>query len=234
MTKYNQIFPENHSVIVAIHAKEINQTMENVKIAIDNWIKSVFLVDHEFDSIKFLPIVQEVKSKYDNIWLWVNMLWISPEDVFPLINTKNLNLDWVWVDNPYIWAVNWEDKTQAINESKDKYNFEWLYFWWVAFKGQRPVADIKHACIESKKHMDVITTSWPWTWMAADVNKVIDIKRHIWDFPLALASWVSLDNIHTFIWVSSFIVNTSISKDFYNLDPKKVNQLMRELETMNW
>lgn len=229
--KYGKLFPAKHTLFVVIHARELFETLNNVKISLENWIEQIFLVDHEYNTKWFMNILSIVRSVFPNIWIWVNMLVENPVNHFRLLSW--LNIDWVRFDNPMIKEINWEDFWQQFIDAKLNYWFNWLVFGWVAFKWQKQPIDLRNACKVAQKYMDVITTSWPWTWIQADAQKVANMREYSWDFPIALASWVSIDNIRGYPWVNAFLVASSISTNFYNLDPAKLIALSNHIRQMN-
>lgn len=229
-TNFENVFPKKHTFIPAVHVYDTLQTIENIKIAKNAWADWVFLVDHEFETNKFMRILEDVKKLYKDLWIWVNMLWVSPEKHFELIRWMWIN--WVRVDNPYIKEINWEDKADLIEEAKNTTWFDWLYFWWVAFKHQNQPQNLKDACEISQRYMDIITTSWPATWQEIDKRKVDIMKSFIWKFPLAIASWLTPENITKYIQADVFIVSTWISDTFYTLNEYRVKLLAEKIKRL--
>lgn len=229
--KYFDVFPKKHSLITAVHVRELQETLDNIQISMDNWADWVFLVDHEWDTNRFIEIMMSARFKFPKYWLGVNMLAEDPFSMFVKIDW--LNIDWVRADNPMIKEVTWYNMADEIEDIKSKTNFNGLYFGWVAFKHQKQPKDLQLACEVSQNYMDVVTTSWKWTWIEDDPLKSKLMRNYLGSFPLAMASWISSENIINYPQVNSFIVATAISKDFYNLDPKLVRNLSKIIELMN-
>jgi predicted TIM-barrel enzyme len=75
--------------------------------------------------------------------------------------------------------------------------------------------------------MDVVTTSGKGTGWAADIKKIQKMKQAMGDFPLAIASGVTPENVTTYLPVADcFLVATGISRNFYEFDLAKTRQLI--------
>jgi len=226
--KFKTVFPEK-SLIVALHSKSVSHALEWAEIAYQNGAHGVAVVTHFIESTEWLDAIEKIKEKYPYHKAILNIIQLDPKLIFEAMTLPNTIFpDGIWTDKSD-WIKpgneNWADMTLKIQEEMWR---EWLYFGWLDFKYQGPLAesDYPKAIAQAKKYLDVITTSGPGTGEAADVEKVKKIKNLAWDFPFALASGVDAHNIKGYIeYVDAFIVATGISKDYYNLDPEKVLEL---------
>jgi len=76
--------------------------------------------------------------------------------------------------------------------------------------------------------MDVVTTSGPGTGEAASVSKIRAMKAALGDFPLAIASGITPENVGPYLGVADcFLVATGISADFSDFDPLRIRALMQ-------
>ena len=76
--------------------------------------------------------------------------------------------------------------------------------------------------------LDVFTASWSGTGRAAEVEKIMVMKKTLGDYPLAVASGITLDNIREYLPCSDcYLVATGISKSFDELDSGLVQRLVR-------
>ena len=104
-----------------------------------------------------------------------------------------------------------------------------LYFGGVAFKYQREVRDLEAACRIAREHVDVVTTSGSGTGHVPPVEKISRMKRALGDWPLAIASGITPENVKDYLPVADcFLVSTGIGKSFTELEPAKVLSLVRE------
>lgn len=229
---FKQTFHKRHSLIVAVHARRLNEALINVHRAIDNWADWVFLVGCERNNfLEFDSIVREIWKSSPGLWIWVKAPF---QDVkWNLRMASWSSLDGVWVDNPEIKEVTWlQNNAEENGAYKRMLWYKGLYFGGVAVEGQHHPKDLDVALEVSQKYLDVVVTSGPWITEPAAPARVAKMKEWLWNFPLALA-WISTANAEHYPEVDVFIAAASISKDFHNLDPKKVWELVRVLEDMN-
>lgn len=229
-----KVFPNKFNLITVIHAKSLKQVLLNVELSIESQVAWVFLVNH-WDVKKwytltkrwFMDIFLRTKREFPFCWIGINELnWMDkPECHFRSSNL--IQPDGVRVDDPQIKEVTWIDCWDKILNKQKEIWWNWIYFGGVAFKGQHMPSNMLNAIKISKKYMDVITTSWPWTGKSASRDHLRSMKDLVWDFPIALASWVSKSNVSVplTLWYNFLLVATSISKDFYNLDVDKTKEL---------
>lgn len=233
--KFKLSFPKINSLITAVHVS-LASVLTNVEISFDNWADGVFLVDHGIWTQDTIAALKDIRKKFPDKWIGVNLLdEIFPNDVFDAIKWENVN--GVRIDNPMLKYINPEDKSKETLMAQKEIWWNWLYFCGFNFKHQRQLEtseEIRLAFEHNRSIIDVLTTSGAWTWISADPSAVRKIVKVTKEYPIALASWVSSKNIRNFVWlVDAFIVATSISRDFYNLDPKKIRELAKIIDDYN-
>jgi len=97
----------------------------------------------------------------------------------------------------------------------------------VAFKYQRPVEDLASAARIAMRYMDVVTTSGPGTGIAAEREKIVAMREATGDFPLAIASGITPDNVGDYLEVADcFLVATGISRSFSEIDAGRLHRLL--------
>ena len=100
----------------------------------------------------------------------------------------------------------------------------------MAFKYQRLIYDLRQAAVKATPYMDVVTTSGPGTGHAAAVAKIRLMKQALGDFPLAIASGVTPENVADYLpYADCFLVATGISRSFEELEPERVKLLVRNI-----
>ena len=105
-----------------------------------------------------------------------------------------------------------------------------LYFGGVDFKYHTPEKNLPKISALAKNYMDVVTTSGVATGKAPDIHKIETMRKAIGDFPLAVASGITPENVKNYTdLVDCFLVATGISKSFTELDQKKVQNLVKLL-----
>jgi predicted TIM-barrel enzyme len=79
--------------------------------------------------------------------------------------------------------------------------------------------------------MDVVTTSGPGTGQAAHVEKIRTMKAALGDFPLAIASGITPENVKDYLPFSDcYLVATGISDSFEELNPDRVRALVNTVQ----
>jgi predicted TIM-barrel enzyme len=100
----------------------------------------------------------------------------------------------------------------------------------VAFKYQRQIEDLEAACRIACRFVDVVTTSGPGTGQAASVVTIRQMKQALGGWPLAIASGITPENVGDYLpFADCFLVATGISSSFTDLDPVKVQSLIRRV-----
>ena len=128
-----------------------------------------------------------------------------------------------WSDNPIVTG-NLIFNEAYIIEEELKSVPEHLFFNSVAFKYQKKELNIPQAVLNSKNLNFIPTTSGDATGVAADLSKIKVMKETLKDYPLAIASGLTPENIHEYLSLIEFgLVATGISKDFHNFDEEKLN-----------
>ena len=121
-----------------------------------------------------------------------------------------------------------ESDADEILEARDAIGWMGLYFGGVAFKYQRRVNNLRSAARNARDYMDVVTTSGPRTGLAADIEKIRIMKKALDDFPLAIASGITPENVTEYLPYSDcYLVSTGISRNFEEFDPNLVELLVQ-------
>lgn len=220
------IFRRRHVVLPVVHVVDAGQALRNARIARDAFADGVFLINHGIRWDALLRIHEEVARALPDWWIGVNCLDLAPEEVFRRISAR---VDGVWVDDARI-REDLPEQTAAAAVARARAGSTALYFGGVAFKHQRPVADVARAARIAAGYMDVVTTSGPATGQAADVAKIRAMKAALGATPLAIASGITPDNIGEYLPVADcFLVASGISSSFEELDPAKVAALVKRV-----
>jgi predicted TIM-barrel enzyme len=227
-TAFRRCFRNRHVVLPVIHVVAEAQALRNAAIARDAGADGVFLINHSIPWEELLKIHYAVVSSFSDWWVGVNLLDVQPAAVFWQIDSKVAG---VWVDNAMIQEKRLgQPEAQMVLESQRSMRYEGLYFGGVAFKYQRPVADLRRAVATARDFMSVVTTSGPGTGLAAHVDKIRIMKEALGDFPLAIASGITPENIAEYLPYSDcYLVATGISDSFDELNPKLTRRLIAKV-----
>jgi len=225
MTGFRQIFAHRHVVLPVIHVESEEQALRNTGIAREADADGIFLINHRIDHLRLLAIHHRVFEEFPDWWIGVNCLDLDPKEVFALISDEVAG---VWADNAAIDEHSSEQPiADEIAAARERSGWRGLYFGGVAFKYQRPVEDLASAARIAMRYMDVVTTSGPGTGIAAAREKIVAMREAAGDFPLAIASGITPDNVGDYLEVADcFLVATGISRSFSELDAEKLRRLL--------
>ncbi|MBN2893661.1 MAG: hypothetical protein JXL97_17455 [Bacteroidales bacterium] len=230
--KFFEIFKNKHVVLPVIHVKNEELTFKNANTAFEEGADGVFLINHHYNFKHLLNIYQKLRQEFKNQWIGINCLDGDALDSFSIIPNDANGL---WVDDAEID----EEKENQIYAKKvlnyfKQINWNGLYFGGVAFKYQRFVEDLDSAVKIAKNFMDVITTSGQGTGIAADIQKIKTMRNAAGDFPIAIASGITPENIsHYLPYANCFLVSTGISKNFEELDKNKTHELIQNIRSFS-
>ena len=200
-------------LIPVIHMLNQNQVMTNVKTCVDCGIEKVFIINHVVTIEDLLQCANQVKLKYPNLWVGVNMLGYTTEMSLLL----DSGLDGLWCDG-------------VVDKHPVKRNFKGMFFGGVAFKYQPQPKDLNFACYWAKMTTNVATTSGVATGKAADINKILTIREYLGNHPMAIASGVSADNIDSYKGIVDYLlVASSITTKGEMIIKEKLLELKEKL-----
>lgn len=224
-------------VLPVVHVLDSTQAIANVGCAIAAGAAGVFLINHDFPLQQFLPIIRDVRTRYQSVWLGVNFLAVTGDNAFPVLGQlghDGCQVDAYWADDARIdehAPAHTQTEAQAIDAARRNSGWDGLYFGGTCFKAQRPVAPEHYAAAAQRAgaFMDVVTTSGIATGKAPDLSKIKTFRSAIGDTPLALASGITPENAGLFARdVDCFMVATGINRpgDFYNIDTARLERLL--------
>lgn len=229
MANFREVFKNEHVILPVIHVRTIEQTITSAKIVRDAGADGAFLISMEgMDYLGLRHLHSTVKDELPDFWLGVNFLDITAFHSFNIVSEK---INGVWADNAEILKRT-DDQLLAETTNQVRINNKWegLYFGGVAHKYQRPVLqrDLPKAAAIAKNYMDVVTTTGAGTGIAADLEKIKIMKKALGDFPLAIASGISPENVESFMpYANAFLVATSLMWSIEYFNPKRVEALIK-------
>ena len=222
-------------VLPVIHVLDVGQAKHNLATVVRCGAPGAFLINHDFEISPFLPIIEECRRAYPDLWLGVNFLGVSGAKAFPILSDlgeKGVVVDAYWADDAQIDERRKEqteaDSIEAIRESC---GWRGMYFGGTAFKKQRPVepSNYHEAASLATGYMDAVTTSGIATGQSAEIEKVRIFREGVKNHALAIASGITPENVGDYMDVAdAFLVATGINYpgDFYNLDPHRLRRLL--------
>lgn len=231
MANFKEIFTRQHTLLPVIHVETPQQTLHNANIAYEAGCDGIFLISMRGLNYKdLLEMHKVVRQEFATWWIGVNFLDLRTVSVFSKLNS---GISGVWADNAEIY--DWLDKqvkAEAIIEAKKKSDWKGLYFGGVAFKYQHEVDNLALAAEIATEYMDVVTTSGDRTGYAPPKEKIAIMKAAIGNFPLAVASGISPDNVQNYLQADCFLVSTSLLiPGTEKFDPSRVKALVEAVRT---
>ncbi|MFT6222789.1 MAG: putative TIM-barrel enzyme [Paracoccaceae bacterium] len=219
-------------VLPVIHVLDSARTARNIGTVIEGGAQGCFLINHDFEKERLIPIVRDMRAMFPSLWMGVNFLAVTGKEAFPVLAqmaASGCEVDAYWADDARID----EDGTCAdateIADIRAQSGWNGLYFGGTAFKKQRKVSPARYgdAARNACSFMDVVTTSGVATGEQADLTKIETFRAAIKDRPLALASGITPENAMSYRDVDCFMVATGISapSNFYDIDPVLLAQL---------
>lgn len=231
MANFYETFNKSQVVLPVIHVESKKQAFWNAETAKKAGADGVFLISMRgMDSKGLLEIQREVKKIFSTWWVGVNLLGEPSVKVFDKLDDKTSGL---WVDNAQIneWSKK-QFEADSIKFAREKSGWKGLYFGGVAFKYQRHVDNLALAAQIATQYMDVITTSGERTGLAPDYEKIATIKASVGNFPIAIASGISPENIEKYKNVANcYLVATSLLiPGTENFDYSRVADLVQTIK----
>lgn len=225
-------------VLPVIHVLDTPRTVRNVAELISAGAPGCFLINHDFEPERFIPIIADIRARYPSLWIGVNFLAVTGKDAFPMLGglaQEGVKVDGYWADDACISEHGENAEALEIERVYQGCGWDGLYFGGTCFKKQRAVKPEHYASAarEASSFMDVVTTSGVATGQQADLSKIETFRDAIGDTALALASGVTPDNAQNYQNVDCFMVATGINEDgnFYDIHPEKLARLMHVTRT---
>jgi predicted TIM-barrel enzyme len=224
-------------ILPVIHVLDVEQAKRNIEAAISGGCPGVFLINHDFEKEKLVPIIKVMRQTFPDYWIGVNFLAVTGKFAFPILGelqASGVQVDGYWADDARIDERRHENDQPEANEImaiRKTSGWDGLYVGGTAFKKQRDVdpAHYGKSARIAKGYMDVVVTSGIATGHAADVAKIETFRTHCGSTALGLASGIAPQNAAQYAdKVDLFMVATGINfdGDFYNIDPDRLKQLM--------
>lgn len=213
-----------------LHARSVEGTIENAKIAMNEGMDGVFLINQGMVASQVLEAVPRVREAFV-VWgcesgtIGVNLLGYTPFQVLR-VTGQETRVDAIWTDH-----VSGDARLFAEERVARRWAGQW--FGGVCFKygpdEDASPEEIRKICRRPElAGVDVITTSGPGTGHAAPIAKVRAFRGALNARPLALASGVTADNVGVYMseGVNHVLVGTGIESRFGFLDPARVAALV--------
>jgi predicted TIM-barrel enzyme len=236
--KFHDNFPGKKKVFLAvIHLRDVQEdnkeALRNIDAAVQGGADGILLINQHpsSDMDHILETAFSASNKYPDLWIGANFLSYAPNEI-----TENLPIciSGVWIDDGEIDETSIKQpRAENVKRCFDSLGGFWkgLHFGGVAFKYQAPVKSCAMAAKAAIGLMDVITTSGPGTGLIAEISKIKEMREAIGDYPFALASGVTSDNINDYLpYVDCFIIGTAIETAPFRVSEEKVREIREKID----
>ncbi len=228
MANFKEVFRNPRVILPVIHTETPSQAIVNAMMAEKLGCDGVFLIDMRGRGhLNLFSIYKAVRAKMPDFWIGVNCLDLYPAAAFDKLPS---GINGYWADNGGVYDYG-STEAAVIKKAREESGWDGLYFGGTAFKYQNSVKDVAMAAKVAAWYMDVVTTSGEGTGFAPNTEKIIKMKQAIADFPLAIASGMSPDNIQDYLEYSDcFIVASSLLLPDGNFfDPLKLESFVSKV-----
>jgi uncharacterized protein len=226
-------------VLPVIHVLDSPRTAANIEKLLAGGAHGCFLINHDFEAERLIPILRDMRSRFPTLWIGVNFLAVTGKDAFPILGglaKEGCRVDAYWADDARIDEDGDTTEPEAIARTRAESGWTGLYFGGTAFKKQRAVDPSRYAdaATQALPFMDVVTTSGVATGEAADLGKIGTFRHALGDRPLAIASGITPDNAADYAEVDCFMVATGINEpgNFYDIDVTRLIALMERCRAL--
>lgn len=237
---FHKLFKSTGPVVLpVIHVLDLPRTLRNLREVIGAGAPGCFLINHDFEPERFLPIIRGARAAYPSLWMGVNFLAVTGKQAFPMLGglaAEGVAVDAYWADDARIDEHGQNTEAREIAQIYQDSGWNGLYFGGTCFKKQRQIdpAHYGDAAREACAFMDVVTTSGVATGQEADLGKIATFRQAIGDKALAIASGITPENAASYRDVDCFMVATGINvpDNFYDIDPARLHALMQVTRTL--
>ncbi len=227
MNAFRKVFQGKHVFLPVIHVSDVDLSLHNARIALENGGDGIFLINHEVNWEFLYKTYKFIREELPNLWIGMNPLSLYNSEVFEQIPRT---LQGLWLDDAGLREGRANPTERAEQLHKARGDWQGIYFGGVAFKYQAPVMDLESVARLAMPFVDVITTSGDGTGIQPVVGKIQKIRKAVGEFPIAIASGITPENVQEYMpYADCFLVATGISFDASRLDPKRVRDFARAL-----
>ncbi len=214
-------------IIPVIHHINEATTLEQAELIAQTSCYGLFLISMTADN-EHLPMLGKViKARHPNLKVGLNLLGQSA--IKSLDYSLDFNLDMTWSDNQVLNSKYVSEEAVQISKLIKKNSHQ--FFNSVAFKYQEEDLNPGQAALFSESQGFIPTTSGVATGKAADLDKIKIMSDALLTKSLAIASGLTPDNIQEYLpFVEYGLVSTGISKNFHEIEPEKLNQLLKNAQ----
>ncbi|WP_143416502.1 BtpA/SgcQ family protein [Georgenia yuyongxinii] len=206
-------------------------TVSQVDVAVTCGVEGVFLINHGADYKQLVQCLAAVRDAHPSIVLGANFIRLGlAESLRTLAEDHDAAalVDALWTDDA---RKEWSpDGLDTIALMREKTGWRGAHFGGIAFKYQAPVSDteLEPLAALAADRTDVPTTSGPGTGKSADPSKLAAIRRGAGTTtPLAIASGVTTENIHSILPVVDFVlVATGIAAPDGRISPTRLREML--------
>lgn len=219
----------NKKFYPVIHHRDLKTTEEQIQKCLEVQVDGVFLINMDHSHVELNPALKLAREMNPQWFIGVNRLGLNNDNISKCIKIDNL-VNGYWVDNP---GLNYDDPNQihllqltTSIKNRKIIDPEFQFFGSICFKTHPWEHNEKVESRLARGFGWIPTTSGRGTGVAAELDKIKNIKEILNSHPLAIASGIDSENVDLYLpYVDYFLVATGISKNFYEFDLEKMKCL---------
>lgn len=205
-------------VIPVIHYASVEQAMRNAERAFDAGCAGVFLIHMDGENKLLAPVARSIKACWKDKLVGINYLGAKPADAVASNIADGFDMTWTDVQLTHSGAAPWE-RAKRVREALLRSPGHQVYAG-VAFKYQIAEPQPELSAKMAHEFGFIPTTSGSATSIAADVEKITNLRAALGEGPLAIASGITPENVLSFApSLTHILVSTGISSSFCQLPP---------------
>lgn len=107
-TRFKEVFPQKNTLLAVVHSLDVEHTIENVKIAVDNGLHGAFLINLSMSGRDLLHVFRETRKRLSDVWLGINLLDFTMNETVRAVGAlekTGQRVDGIWTDHPEIHGI---------------------------------------------------------------------------------------------------------------------------------
>lgn len=211
-------------ILPVIHHLHNSLAIAQAQVAYEAGADGIFLISHHGQSYLLPSLAEEIKAKYDNFKVGINLLGVEINEVARL--AKEYNLDMIWGDACGVSSKGLDKEGELLSTfARDNKNIE--VFASVSFKCQPTDINPPLAGLFAQNAGFIPTTSGSGTGSPPTVEKIQSMSLATGGL-LGVASGMTCENVSNFSsYLSHILVATGVSIDDHHFDVELLNKFVQ-------
>ena len=211
-----------------VHCLDLIQATNNISLAYETHCDGVFLINHSaMTSSDFDYLVDFAVNDFNSDKFKIGVNYLDIQSNFDAIKKAHSHgVSMLWSDNSLTDSSDPDDEFIVHRTAKFASTHDMMFFGGVQFKYQpKTNYSIRHSITKAIPYVSVPTLSGERTGSPASAIKIREAHSVSGETPLAIASGISIDNVHMYLpYIDYFLVASSL------IDPLSKNETLDKLK----